>query len=467
MLRKSLAIWVGFLMLIVPLLLQAATCEATINRINSDYSKFPNKPFPWKNLSWLQQTLGHASAKKIAGHKEYTWRCSANTEMYLTATTDSNDQLVKLTGQYSSENGEGLLSIPLTNSPIPQSEPMTMMGAQQAEPVEMSSQNKTIIETNPAKSSDPQSQSISATACKNAFQQVGGDTKQYGLSLSQQQLPWKNLSWWQQTLGHVQAQTITQTLYQWDNYNMLISPDGSRMSTGTFPGNSVPHSLAEATSVLGAPKATQSQQLNQYKWNCPDQGQTTFTLIADQNGKLLTINAQKLEGSGFAGFVTSIGQSALEQQLNKQFSKQMATMSSEILSKAISDYNAFFKTTVKTEDELSADAMPRVKKYYASLRQCEPGTFQYAQLALIFYIFPTSTIKGMQNNVCVVETNYEVPGSEKVSYQCQFSQQSLALFTDQAAEQVVQGQDIDTQHLTPLQQVMKTECKIYLNGKLQ
>jgi len=61
-----------------------------------------------------------------------------------------------------------------------------------------------------------------------------------------------------------------------------------------------------------------------------------------------------------------------------------------------------------------------------------------------------------------------MPQVGKVTHKCQFRTGSLALFTDQEAENVAAGMvSINTSHPTPLQKTLNLECQTYVNGELQ
>ena len=63
---------------------------------------------------WLQQQLGKTDAKKVSENKTlYKWRCEDHGN-YLIAIVNDNGRLLKLKGQYNSDDGSGFFT---TNIP--------------------------------------------------------------------------------------------------------------------------------------------------------------------------------------------------------------------------------------------------------------------------------------------------------------------------------------------------------------
>lgn len=133
----------------------------------------------------------------------------------------------------------------------------------------------------------------------------------------------------------------------------------------------------------------------------------------------------------------------------------------------INDYNAHFQTNLATPDQVLADANTRMKNYFNNLRECMPGTYQYAMAGAMpmSFVFPATVIE-KQNEVCVVTTSYDMPPQGKVEIKCRYSVTTLPLFTDKEAENLVLGDvSFDSAHLTPLQEAIKTACQMLINGK--
>lgn len=131
----------------------------------------------------------------------------------------------------------------------------------------------------------------------------------------------------------------------------------------------------------------------------------------------------------------------------------------------ISDYNHYFKTNYTTFEPIKQEALARVSKFYAAVRQCTPGTYQYMLQYMAGVAFYTSTIEGKKSEVCVVASTFTIPGKTDGSKTCEYKAASRLLFTPAQAEFDGSGKfELDTAHLTPFQQVEINDCR-YI-GKL-
>ena len=422
----------------MPTLLKASSCTQVTRQVNDDINRYSqttiqNGNFLWTNLSWLQAKLGQGKLTKTPQHfLEYKWICFENTDIYLTAYADNSGRVVRVEGEYANDDGENLFTVDLKN-------------------------NGVIADSD-------QYQFSSSNICLNVINQIRMAIDDH--SVQNPDLPWKNLSTLKQLLGQPQIESLSNHLYQWNNYSLLQKADGSTISFGTLPKGVKANSFTKVTSILGVPKSTMNENLIQYQWMCADNNR--LTVLTNENGKMLKILGQSCMDSACSSFSTQFEQSDLYMKMNQQAVNQVTTQENVTLNQAIKDYNAFFKTSFTRETELNADNLPRIKKYFSQVRQCTPGTHQYGLPVLMSYVFPTSTIQGKQNNLCAVETAYNMPQVGKVTHKCQFRTGSLALFTDQEAENVAAGMvSINTSHPTPLQKTLNLECQTYVNGELQ
>jgi hypothetical protein len=106
----------------------AESCRRITNTINKDIIRYSgnikNKHLPWTNLAWLQQQLGTANARSVSDTgTQYRWSCETDGS-YLVAVVDKNGSLVKLRGQYNSDEGSGLFATAVPKSETPPPEPV-------------------------------------------------------------------------------------------------------------------------------------------------------------------------------------------------------------------------------------------------------------------------------------------------------------------------------------------------------
>jgi hypothetical protein len=89
----------------------------------------------------------------------------------------------------------------------------------------------------------------------------------------------------------------------------------------------------------------------------------------------------------------------------------------------------------------AADNISIVKNYYSNLRKCTPGTYQFTRSFALKRVDVTSTITGRVNGLCNVEEQLSGYGDSKevISQTCQYSDSTLALFTDEEAVALDKG----------------------------
>lgn len=105
-----------------PLLANADSCRRITSTINHDLtrnaSNLKNKNFDWMNLVWLQQQLGTADEKNIVnGKTKYHWRCKPDGS-YLVAVVDIAGNIVRVSGEYNSDEGSGMFAAHLPNKDV-------------------------------------------------------------------------------------------------------------------------------------------------------------------------------------------------------------------------------------------------------------------------------------------------------------------------------------------------------------
>ena len=94
----------------------ALSCSDVTNQIHADsvrYSEnFQNQHLPWMQLSWLKQNLGIPEKNIYSRDRtQYKWKCSEDENNVLSVIKNKNGELTEFYGQYSSEEGSGVISI--------------------------------------------------------------------------------------------------------------------------------------------------------------------------------------------------------------------------------------------------------------------------------------------------------------------------------------------------------------------
>lgn len=140
-----------------------------------------------------------------------------------------------------------------------------------------------------------------------------------------------------------------------------------------------------------------------------------------------------------------------------------------------------FGITVRSKAEANAFMAKQLTTCYQKLRECAPGQYKYAipdPLAMITtttntnsrtnllpLIIGTYTIKGFQGDKCLFADSYAMQGSAYLKV-CKFQRDHLNVFTDKEAEASAFGNiSYKNTDPTPLQQALRTECEIYINGQ--
>jgi len=271
-----------------------------------------------------------------------------------------------------------------------------------------------------------------ATSCRDVTNTINEDIIKYASSLPNQLLPWMNLSWLQEQLGTVNA------------------------------------------------KETTTNQV-EYVWHC--ENDAGYLIAAtDKNGNLVNIKGEYASNDGSGLFSTPISPNHPQHEFNQaietiktapstlpitEIGQIQAQADAKALAIKLNNYNEYFKSSLQTQEQLTTDISSKIKTYYLNLRQCIPGTYQYATPILQNLLFNTSIIHHQQEGLCIVETTYDIPEIGKVVLKCKYQPESLQLFTDEEAKVAALGDtSFDNDHPSALQKVTNSECRRYINGSL-
>jgi hypothetical protein len=205
--------------------------------------------------------------------------------------------------------------------------------------------------------------------------------------------------------------------------------------------------------VLGQGKrATTPNGDTQYDWNCSADAANSLRITVGKEGKILAISGKYSDDDGAEVFSNQIAQ-----ERNKEISEKEAVVARS--NDLTSLYKEYFKSKVTSFDQLQDEALSRVKSFYRVVRNCTPGIYQYMVVDLPGAVFYTSTIKGKENNVCVVESTFVVPNRGSGNKICRYTAVSQSLFTEDQADFDGAGNfAFDGTHITPFQQVAINDC---------
>lgn len=206
-------------------------------------------------------------------------------------------------------------------------------------------------------------------------------------------------------------------------------------------------------SVLGqGKKATSSNGDTQYDWSCAADAANSLRITIGKEAKIATISGKYSDDNGAEVFSNRI-----VQENKKELSEKEAviTRSNDLTS----FYKEYFKTNITSFDQVQEEALSRVKSFYKVVRNCTPGIYQYMVVDLVGAVFYTSTIKGKQNNLCLVESTFVVPNKGAGTKSCRYTTVSQSLFTEEQADFDGAGNFVfDGTNITPFQQVALNDC---------
>lgn len=302
-----------------------------------------------------------------------------------------------------------------------------------------------------------------APDCEGIVHQIHNDIAAWPASSANQYLPWMQVAWVKSNLGQPQSANVRDLVYVWKNFSLFVGADGSLEKIGTLPNQIQAKSLEDVTKLMGQPKKIFSEQLTLHQWICPTNTHTWIAMLTKQDNSSIGIMGSDCKANGpCETFFSAYADSEIKHKFKQQMIEQ-AEVSMNQLSLRLKSYNEFFKTSLQNQSQLSDDVSARIKTYYSSLRECKKGIYQYVTPVLQDYLYQTSTISKQENNLCFVDTTYRIPNIGKISLKCQFSAQTLGLFSDTEAESAARGfVKIDSN----LQKMISSECKRYIGGVL-
>ncbi len=455
-----------------PSFVMANGCIDAPNRIYRDVKNYATtlsqRKFTWENMNWLQLQLGRPKVRKLSANKmEYTWQCSDDVDSTLLVITDAAGRFLYIKGQYNLESGSGMFEADInqqtSNEPI-------------AAPKTITTTTTTIPPTltPPTSAALPPAATSNPAVCENLVRQIDTDGKKYGQNrfTDKKDLPWMNLGWLQVQLGTPSSSKASDNLYKWDNYQLLQSVDGSVGSNGNFPGATLPTSPEEAIKVLGQPKNIDRTEYTKYEWRCS--GDTKLSVFADVDNQLDYVEGSYcLQPNNCTDFSFALNPQKIMPIRNVTAAISVTKISTPTPAPTsaqldIPAYNQHFHTNFTTEQQVQQDMIQHMKTYYLNLRNCTAGEYQLGVNVGEQTIFATGTIKGKQNDLCMVqeETHIGNPVSgQRILKICNDAPATLKFFTDPEAEAIATGNtNFNSQNLNELQRAELTQCKIYING---
>jgi len=430
----------------------ADACQSIANTINDDISKYgdalANEQLPWMKLSWLQEQLGSADTKNATNDStQYEWRCGNNISS-LTVSADSAGNILNVNGQYNSENGSGLFEAKLPEHKSDQE--FNQMIAQ--------------LDTKTPTPNIPSAENNATDKCNTLIHQIRSDLSNYSNTTQSKQ--WMNLLWLKRELGQAHTMATYDYVYEWADYSLFISADGSQAESGTPPKGMRAHTYADASALLGRPKKTLFEKLTVNTWQCPTTTHSTLSMITANKTIPLSISGNDCNEGKCNTFSMSLSDSALKQKFT-QYIREQNQVNAAILAAKLSSYNANYKTMLHTNEELEIDSSLRIKNYYLNLSQCHPGIYHYALPVLNNFLYHTAVVNPQKDGACLVTTSYVIPQIGKMELKCHYQPQSLKFFTSaESINAITNHLQSEEQRPSELQRTISRECKRYIDGVL-
>lgn len=221
---------------------------------------------------------------------------------------------------------------------------------------------------------------------------------------------------------------------------------------------------------------------NQYEWRCDANGY--LIADADKSGNVLALKGEYNSESGSGLFDVQVPQTRSAREFDKminqlkgnpapvpvsatQENNQQEQITSEMHAARLRNYNNIYKTTFTNQNELDIDMTLKIKNYYAGIRQCRQGTYDYVMPVQEDFLYYTAAIHPQKDGRCVVNTSYTIPQIGKMDVKCNYQPESLQLFTDtEATTALTNKAPFDNDHPSDIQKAMKQECKRYVDGVL-
>lgn len=264
-----------------------------------------------------------------------------------------------------------------------------------------------------------------------------------------------NLSWLQGRLGQADTSSVVETYYKWEKGDLLVR-DNVVVKANLPSEAAAINAVNDILYKMGPPVKVESTILVQYRWICLN-NPSYLEILMDKNKLVYAAGQTCTNSNNCASFSGAI--------MPSQFEGQMDTVSRDMTLPAeqLKAYNDYFKTTITNDQDLSADMIARAKAYLSDLRECRPGTYYYAAPDEEGLTLVSSTIKGLQDNFCIVETKQQANTGDNAALpvaKCQYQQQNLAIFMDVEAENLIKG--IDNPQIEKIQE---TQCRVFLGDK--
>lgn len=276
---------------------------------------------------------------------------------------------------------------------------------------------------------------------------------------------WENLKWLQDNLGiPLEQKPIEYKLYLWKEY-------GTIAINGVFGGESIGNSgvttapfqkpmLNELIAKLGQPQKVSSQILTQNTWKCENDN---VVALIDDEGIVINMAVSGYGVMGLNGF-------RLQTELYQAFNNKQETSQKDYRTQQIDNYNTYYNTAFKTEEEITKDILEKTKIYYQNLRECKKGAYDFPGIGYGGIIYRIASIIGSENNSCNVKI-YQEPDKNTNDYfrqECQFSMDKIKLFDEKAAEDSIPTPGKESNSATQLSEAQKLDsnsCKEFHNDR--
>lgn len=280
---------------------------------------------------------------------------------------------------------------------------------------------------------------------------------------------WHNLTWLQKKLGQADATAVVETLYQWKESTLLMR-DGRVINAkyiskefGSYP------SVELISNMLGEePQSVTSVTLHQYRWICPDSS-SYLKVLVDTNKRVVSMEGQKCSYASRNSLSSclSFASAGMATELENKMHPIIQEVKQEVRPEMLNAYNQYFKIQTQNQAQLEADMSQRLKNYFTNLRWCRTGTYAYPLPYFMGNVLlGTAVIRGRRDNVCVVETSQQIPGTNKEHHhfdmQCAYRPQDLHIFTDEEALAIATGKSRGS---AAMQKARETSCKLIYNEK--
>jgi hypothetical protein len=287
---------------------------------------------------------------------------------------------------------------------------------------------------------------LHATDCLRLSNNIYHDINRYPTNIQNQHLVWMQVQWLTGQLGKPSIQKLADntTEYTWaceDISSDLVAVTDQRNRMISIKGQ---YNLANGAGMF-------SKQLS-----IPNSTIDDVTTSAYKNNKKIEVVY-----SGTNPKVSSTAPKEHEMVIDlDNITPQDEEDAFKLFSPAfIQDYNKRFNVSISNAKQLKDDIFTRTKAFFANLKQCKAGSYVIAVPMLSTLVITTFTIQGMQSADCIMQSEADIFG-QKMTRQCAFSPQTLALFDDAYAETQMNGKD------SPADNAIAEECKIYINGQM-